>query len=1335
MAGMRSASLPPLGGHVAEEVVANPFWSAQTRAEAELRARRPVDLPVPQDDDEFDEPRRKSSRSVSSPKPLEERPRGRGRSAEGQNRIFTTPASWGSVDGPLRTAGLMRDGDLEEERSRVFGGTQGPAPKGEVRGEPGELQQDILERALEREMVSILHKENLQLKEELQAMKERMSSTAWSEVTPSVDVPRPPEGTPPRSGGLRMEEGWEILHTPNGTRVPTGPPPPEMPPWPFHYYEKEEGMADCMKWLGPWEDEGLRRLTLHDPVYGGGNDSRHGLRDGGRNSRMMRDGSHPQGLCEGGRQSRRDEELMSAAEARAVWMERELHGMKQALDHMKRAGLNSGYWSEPAKREERGRGGLPREDRAWQHDELHEHGRAQHPDLPQQGRAQHPDLPQQGRAQHPDLPQQGRAQHSELPQQGRAEHHDLLQHGQAEQQDLPHQDRAEHEDLPHQGRAGLEKEEKNGVALCHGRGQGQGLHDGKGHGHEDEGNRAPPYPGSEQGGQGSKMELPALPQETTPMDLGDWLTLITPSMKDMANNASFWWECTLAEATRFYEQWRQSTPLQRVQLKPALPEELKTRQFERTEQRGVGLLLRALPGEMRNVIISNRDMASTAILWRLLITFQPGGNGEKGQLLKVLTTSSTVSTASQLASHLRQWRRCFTRAREIGACVPDGTLMVYALESSAMALGKMDGQAAFRIASSRAQLGVDEKPEAETVLLYSQVLLAEAETLTLSGTSSTTSGTTATAKVKAMQTQFGKGSPPTTSTSSPCKFWGSEAGCKFGKACKYDHPVLEDQKDRCWICSSAQHRKVDCPAKGMTPHGSGGSGQDGKGGTSSTSMAKGGNGKGQKGKQGQIQGGSSQPAQGQVQDKPAVNKLEKEMNDKIEKETLSKQNEATTTGSTGTSPEQPTTGETELLSEVTSLLRSLRAPQLKVAYVKKLDPNETTSYLLDGGATNPLRQCKSKAEWEAATPTVVNLALGEVTLRQKDNGTLLTQGRIQPIIPVQDLTMIGVKVIWQEGQCHMELQGSKLGVYMDQGCPCVGATEGRRLMEQVEEMHTRKVALKTIKSRPRTENVTEDEKSMRFFYDLFPNAPQHIAERVIGFSNYDPSRLPWNRRTRKRIEEATTLVIHLYCGKNKNKWQALEREVMQEAEQGDSPGLVILCVDIEHGGDMHNPHIMGYLESLARRGKVAMMIGGPPCRTVSAARLRDDDGPRAVRGRGPENRWGLQRNTIQEQTLCDGDSALWLKMMWLTILGRYGNPDMEATIEQPQDPEEWQAPWRPRPDFGFASYLTWPETFMATEIAGLMESKFDQGRFGHAYCKPTTLLTSSQEMREMDGLS
>ncbi len=36
---------------------------------------------------------------------------------------------------------------------------------------------------------------------------------------------------------------------------------------------------------------------------------------------------------------------------------------------------------------------------------------------------------------------------------------------------------------------------------------------------------------------------------------------------------------------------------------------------------------------------------------------------------------------------------------------------------------------------------------------------------------------------------------------------------------------------------------------------------------------------------------------------------------------------------------------------------------------------------------------------------------------------------------------------------------------------------------------------------------------------------------------------------------------------------------------------------------------------------------------------------------------------------------------------------------------------------------------MAMEIAGLMETRFDQGRFGHAYCKPTTLLTKLTNAR------
>ena len=237
--------------------------------------------------------------------------------------------------------------------------------------------------------------------------------------------------------------------------------------------------------------------------------------------------------------------------------------------------------------------------------------------------------------------------------------------------------------------------------------------------------------GSEITGSGLNLELPILPKATTPMDLGDWLILIGPIMRDLSQHATTWWERTLDAATKYYEVWRTASPLQRVQLQVSLPLELAVEPFFRTEQRGVGLLLRAVPEELKKVLISNRDVSSTAILWRLLTTYQPGGAGEKAHLLKALTVISSGSSALDISTELRQWRRCFQRAREIGAALPDGTLLVHALEAAATLLGRLDGQSGFRVASARSELKVDEQPTQDNVWAYSQVLLAEAETLQL----------------------------------------------------------------------------------------------------------------------------------------------------------------------------------------------------------------------------------------------------------------------------------------------------------------------------------------------------------------------------------------------------------------------------------------------------------------------------------------------------------------------------------------------------------------------------------------------------------------------------
>ncbi len=96
------------------------------------------------------------------------------------------------------------------------------------------------------------------------------------------------------------------------------------------------------------------------------------------------------------------------------------------------------------------------------------------------------------------------------------------------------------------------------------------------------------------------------------------------------------------------------------------------------------------------------------------------------------------------------------------------------------------------------------------------------------------------------------------------------------------------------------------------------------------------------------------------------------------------------------------------------------------------------------------------------------------------------------------------------------------------------------------------------------------------------------------------------------MAEVTTLVIHLYAGSDFKKWRDLETADLD----GKESGLVILCLDVEKGHDLHNPHLMGFLEKFACDGRIAVLLGGPPCRTVSVARHRDDEGPRPVRGRG-----------------------------------------------------------------------------------------------------------------------
>ena len=126
------------------------------------------------------------------------------------------------------------------------------------------------------------------------------------------------------------------------------------------------------------------------------------------------------------------------------------------------------------------------------------------------------------------------------------------------------------------------------------------------------------------------------------------------------------------------------------------------------------------------------------------------------------------------------------------ATLPDGVLLLKALDVPLQQLGQLDPQAAFRLSQSRMQLHLDQQPTHENLWAFSQCLLAEAETLVLLQTSSTSISPAVPLKIKQLDgdakpgTMISNGDSKSKSTAldKPCRYFLSDTGCKAGKACK-----------------------------------------------------------------------------------------------------------------------------------------------------------------------------------------------------------------------------------------------------------------------------------------------------------------------------------------------------------------------------------------------------------------------------------------------------------------------------------------------------------------------------------------------------------------------
>ena len=436
-------------------------------------------------------------------------------------------------------------------------------------------------------------------------------------------------------------------------------------------------------------------------------------------------------------------------------------------------------------------------------------------------------------------------------------------------------------------------------------------------------------------------------------------------------------------------------------------------------------------------------------------------------------------------------------------------------------------------------------------------------------------------------------------------------------------------------------------------------------------------------------------------------------------------------------PTSSASSQQEFLQEATKVLKSMR--------LARITSGDEGRCLLDGGATTSMRRAVSGEEISGLPKRVVKLAVGETYFFVNDAGALLTRDNVAPILAMVDLMEVGCRVTWtvDEGCRAFHPRIGWLPIYMNDGCPELDRGLGlelikeaeevkrrraqaeihvRKLREQVEELDVWEQGRRAVES---LENGTDE--AYRWLARLFPEAPHWLLAAIPVKAGVDGARVPWNRRERKKWKRATSVAVHLFCGKDRRYWRT-------ESEHQH-------VVTVDQAEDLLNDSTFAALEHLACSGKLAFLFGGPPCRTFTVMRHflmnAPGGGPRPLRARHGPQRFALEGLTDWELRKVKGDAVLLFRMIWLYLLAVVsaqilGLPKPKYLMEHPSDPQTFMDD----PDDSYPSVWQWPEIHLISELLGLHQVYFDQGPLGHCRRKPTTLLTNAavpEWLSEMRG--
>ena len=395
------------------------------------------------------------------------------------------------------------------------------------------------------------------------------------------------------------------------------------------------------------------------------------------------------------------------------------------------------------------------------------------------------------------------------------------------------------------------------------------------------------------------------------------------------------------------------------------------------------------------------------------------------------------------------------------------------------------------------------------------------------------------------------------------------------------------------------------------------------------------------------------------------------------------------TGGGGVSQAAKNEKTAELLHEATQLLKTLRVPQsnpcLKVMQIGGLEHAEANMVLIDSGATHGLRPARDQDEWEQGERTTVQLANGTTDAFRLKRGTKILLGNPEHaaswIVPMGALAELDFTMKWTGNQCQLQDDvGRQFHVQVKQGCPMVSLTDGQKLLQWLEgyQVHQwRKLAMiRTFMKNPEEVDPGKLDLEMAITIKLrrlFPDLPEEILGKLVPHleamkSENFGSMVPWNRHKRRRLKKARNVVLHVFSGDNPQWW---ERNL-------NTATMEVFCVDVLGGvkANLLEKNVYAFLLTVAASGKLRVLLGGPPCRTVSALRNQNDGGPGELRSE--EWPYGFPDLPMADAEKVQNDSILFFRFLSLYVIAedvrRPEDPKTDFILEQPRDPEEYRQP-------------------------------------------------------------